>query len=30
MKGLILLANHFVDVEAICTLDMLRRANITI
>ena len=28
MKGLILLANHFEDVEAICTIDMLRRANI--
>lgn len=30
MKGLILLANHFEDVEAICTIDMLRRAKITI
>lgn len=28
MKGLILLANHFEDVEAICTIDMLRRAKI--
>lgn len=30
MKGLILLANHFEDVEAICTIDMLRRAKIEI
>lgn len=30
MKGLILLANHFEDVEAICTIDMLRRAKINI
>ena len=30
MKGLILLANHFEDVEAICTIDMLRRAKIAI
>ncbi len=30
MKGLILLANHFEDVEALITVDMLRRANITI
>ena len=30
MKGIILLANHFEDVEAICTIDMLRRAKIDI
>ena len=30
MKGIILLANHFEDVEAICTIDMLRRAKIEI
>lgn len=30
MKGIILLANHFEDVEAICTIDMLRRAKINI
>ena len=30
MKGLILLANHFEDVEALITIDMLRRAGITI
>ena len=30
MKGRILLANHFEDVEAICTIDMLRRAKIDI
>ena len=30
MKGLILLADHFEDVEAICTIDMLRRAKIEI
>lgn len=30
MKGLILLADYFEDVEAICTIDMLRRASIEI
>lgn len=30
MKGLILLANHFEDVEALIVIDMLRRAKITI
>ena len=30
MKGLILLANHFEDVEALITIDMLRRAKIEI
>lgn len=30
MKGLILLANYFEDVEALITIDMLRRAKITI
>jgi 4-methyl-5(b-hydroxyethyl)-thiazole monophosphate biosynthesis len=30
MKGIILLANHFEDVEALITIDMLRRAKITI
>ena len=30
MKGIILLANHFEDVEALITIDILRRANITI
>ena len=30
MKGLILLANHFEDVEAFITVDMLRRAKIQI
>lgn len=30
MKGIILLTNHFEDVEALITIDMLRRANITI
>lgn len=30
MKGIILLANHFEDVEALITIDMLRRANIHI
>lgn len=30
MKGLILLANYFEDMEAIITIDMLRRASITI
>lgn len=30
MKGLILLANHFEDVEALITIDMLRRAKIDI
>lgn len=28
MKGIILLANHFEDVEAVCTIDVLRRAKI--
>ena len=30
MKGLILLANYFEDVEALITIDMLRRAKIEI
>ena len=30
MKGLILLADYFEDMEAICTIDMLRRASIEI
>ncbi len=30
MKGLILLANHFEDVEALITIDLLRRAKIQI
>ena len=30
MKGLILLADHFEDVEALITIDMLRRAKIQI
>lgn len=30
MKGIILLANYFEDVEALITIDMLRRADITI
>lgn len=30
MKGIILLANYFEDVEALITIDMLRRANIQI
>ena len=30
MKGLILFANHFEEVEAILTIDMLRRASISI
>ena len=30
MKGIILLADYFEDVEAICTIDMIRRANIKI
>ena len=30
MKGLILLANHFEDVEALITVDMLRSAKIQI
>lgn len=30
MKGLIILANHFEDMEAIITIDILRRAHITI
>lgn len=30
MKGIILLANHFEDVEAIATIDILRRAKIDI
>ena len=30
MKGIILLADYFEDVEAICTIDMLRRAGIEI
>lgn len=30
MKGIILLADYFEDVEAICTIDMLRRAYIQI
>lgn len=30
MKGLILLANHFEDTEAIVTIDLLRRADIQI
>lgn len=30
MKGLMLLANHFEDVEALITVDMLRRAQIQI
>lgn len=30
MKGIILLANHFEDVEALITIDILRRANISI
>lgn len=30
MKGLILLANYFEDMEAIITIDMLRRASITV
>lgn len=30
MKGLILLANHFEDVEALITIDMLRRAKIDV
>ena len=30
MKGLILLANHFEDIEALATIDLLRRAKIEI
>ncbi len=30
MKGLIILANHFEDIEALGTIDLLRRAKITI
>ena len=30
MKGIILLANYFEDVEALITIDMLRRAKITV
>ena len=30
MKGIILITNYFEDVEAICTVDILRRANLKI
>ena len=30
MKGIILLANHFEDTEALVTIDLLRRAGITV
>ena len=30
MKGLIILANHFEDIEALATIDLLRRAKIEI